>query len=200
MEPFTVLESVAVPFGRPNIDTDQIFPARFLQKPRSPSLGRYLFHDLRFHQDGSENPDFVMNHPARREARIVVAERNFACGSSRENAVWALHDHGFRAALAPSFGDIFYSNSLKNGFLPIVLDGPVIAGLIDHLETTPGATVRIDLPEQKVTLPDGGEHAFRIDDFTKHCLVNGFDELDYTLSRVDEIADFEQRYLGKDKH
>src|SRR4051812_2704658 len=112
MDPFTVLESKAAPFARANIDTDQIFPARFLQKPRGPDFGRYLFHDLRFGPDGSEDRSFVLNRPAFREARIVVAERNFACGSSRENAVWALYDYGIRAAIAPSFGDIFNSNSL----------------------------------------------------------------------------------------
>lgn len=194
MEPFTLLDAPAVPMPRPNIDTDQIFPARFLQKTRTADFGRYLFHDHRFRQDGSEVADFALNQPLFRDARIVVSERNFACGSSRENAVWTLYDYGFRAALAPSFGDIFYNNSLKNGFLPIILDAAVIAELLATLAAAPGTHVRIDLETQRVFLPSGGEHGFDIDDFTKHCLLNGIDELDYTLSRVEEIAEFERRY------
>ena len=196
MDPFTLLDAPAVPFARPNIDTDQIFPARFLQKPRGPDFGRYLFHDLRFRPDGSEDAGFILNRPPFRDAKVIVAEWNFACGSSRENAVWALYDYGFRAAVAPSFGDIFFSNSLKNGLLPIILSEGVVAKLLLDLEEDPGARVRIDLPKQTVSLPDGSEHHFEINEFTKYCLLNGFDELDYTLSRVDEIADFERRYRG----
>jgi 3-isopropylmalate/(R)-2-methylmalate dehydratase small subunit len=193
MEPFPRLEAAAVPFPRPNIDTDQIFPARFLQKPRGPDFGRYLFHDLRFRPDGSEEPDFVLNQPAFRDARIIVAERNFACGSSRENAVWALYDFGIRAALAPSFGDIFYSNSLKNGFLPIALPPEVIAAEIARLEARPGERIGVSLEEQTVVLSDGSTHRFEIGEFARHCLLNGLDELAYTLSRLDEIAAFEAR-------
>lgn len=193
MQPVSLIESAAVPFPRANIDTDQILPARFLQKPRRGDYGRFAFHDLRFRTDGTEDRDFVLNRPGFRDAHVLVANTNFACGSSRENAVWALYDYGFRAALAPSFGDIFFSNSLKNGLLPIVLPADVIARLLAHLEQHPGSTVRIDLPAQSVTLPDGTAHHFDIDEFTKYCLINGFDELDYTLSRADEIAEFERR-------
>ncbi len=124
MQAFTTLEAVAMPMTQPNIDTDQIIPARFLQKLRKDGFGQYLFHDL------AENPDFVLNHPAYREARILVAEQNFGCGSSRENAVWALYDRGFRVVIAPSFGDIFFNNCLKNGLLPVVLPPEVVADLL----------------------------------------------------------------------
>jgi 3-isopropylmalate/(R)-2-methylmalate dehydratase small subunit len=196
VQPVSLIESPAVPFPRANIDTDQILPARFLQKPRREDYGRYAFHDLRFRSDGTEDSDFVLNRPQFRDARILVANSNFACGSSRENAVWALYDYGFRAALAPSFGDIFASNSLKNGLLPIALPGEIIAALLDNLARAPGAPIRVDLPGQTVTLPDSTQHRFEIDEFTKYCLVNGFDELDYTLSRLDEIKAFERRRLN----
>ncbi len=136
MEPFVRLDAVALPIARPNVDTDQIVPARYLQKPRSDNFGDYLFRDVR------EDPAFVFNREAYRGARIVVAERNFACGSSREHAVWALYDHGFRAAIAPSFGDIFASNALKNGFLPIVLPAATVAQLLAQLDSAPGRTHR----------------------------------------------------------
>jgi 3-isopropylmalate/(R)-2-methylmalate dehydratase small subunit len=153
-----------------------------------------LFRDLRFSADGGERPEFVLNRDGFRGARIVVGERNFACGSSRENAVWALHDYGFRAAIAPSFGDIFRNNCIKNGMLPVVLPGNVVAGLLVQLQATPGAEVRIDLPSQTVTLPDGSCHDFEIDPFAKHCLLNGVDEMAFTLSQADEIVAFENRY------
>jgi 3-isopropylmalate/(R)-2-methylmalate dehydratase small subunit len=193
VQPVSLIESPAVPFPRANIDTDQILPARFLQKPRRGDYGRFAFHDLRFRADGTEDRDFILNRPQFRGAHVLVANTNFACGSSRENAVWALYDYGFRAALAPSFGDIFFSNSMKNGLLPIVLPAEVIGSLLKHLEQFPGAAVRVDLPAQTVTLPDGAGHHFEIDEFTKYCLLNGFDELDYTLSRADEITEFERR-------
>src|SRR3712207_4678170 len=154
MEPFSRLEAVAVPLPQPNIDTDQIIPARFLSRPREVDHGQFLFHDAR-RRPGSEEerPDFPLNRAEWREARIVVAGRNFACGSSRESAVWALYDHGIRAAIAPSFGDIFYNNGLKNGLLPVVLPADVVNDLVAQLEARPGATVAIDLPAQTVTAP-----------------------------------------------
>jgi 3-isopropylmalate/(R)-2-methylmalate dehydratase small subunit len=194
MEPFRRLDAVAVPIALPNVDTDQITPARFLHKPRGDNHGAYLFHDLRRRPDGTEDPDFVLNRPAWRDARILVAERNFACGSSRENAVWALHDHGFRAAIAPSFGDIFFGNCLKNGLLPVVLPGPVVAGLIEALQADPGARVQVDLEAQTVTAPDGAAHRFEIDPFSRHCLLNGIDELACTLELAPEIDAFMHRY------
>jgi 3-isopropylmalate/(R)-2-methylmalate dehydratase small subunit len=185
MECFTTIESIAMPMAQPNIDTDQIIPARFLQKLRKDGFGQYLFHDL------AENADFVLNRPAYREARILVAEQNFGCGSSRENAVWALYDRGFRVAIAPSFGDIFFNNCLKNGLLPVVLPPEVVANLLSLGE---GRKLKVDLELQTVTLPGGAVHPFDIDPFARHCLLNGIDELDYALSLMQEIAAFERSY------
>ncbi len=195
MEPFEHLEAVALPIAQPNLDTDQLLPARYLQKPRSADFGQFLFRDLRFRDDGSENPDFVLNEPPYRDARIVVAARNFACGSSREHAVWALYDYGFRAVIAPSFSDIFYSNALKNGQLPVVLPEPVVEALLDSIGAAPGASVAVDLDTQSVRGPDGTTHRFDIDPFSKRCLQAGLDELGYTLSQIDRIAAFERNYV-----
>jgi 3-isopropylmalate/(R)-2-methylmalate dehydratase small subunit len=194
MEPLNRLEAVAVPIAQPNCDTDQILPSRYLQKPRADDFGQYLFRDLRFRKDGAENSAFVLNQPAYRKAQILVGERNFACGSSREHAVWALVDYGFRVVMAPSFGDIFYASALKNGLLPIVLLPSVVAKTIGMLQSSPGARIRIDLEAQTVTTPEGLRHSFAIDPFPKHCLLHGMDELDYTLSQTDRIREFEGKY------
>jgi 3-isopropylmalate/(R)-2-methylmalate dehydratase small subunit len=194
MKPFERLHAVALPVAQPNLDTDQIIPARYLQKPRADDFGRYLFRDLRYRQDGSEDPGFLLNQPPYREARVVVAERNFACGSSREHAVWALHDYGIRAVIAPSFGDIFHSNALKNGLLPIVLPAAVVSEAIAALLARPGSAVDVDLEARTVTAPDGSVHGFAIDPFSRHCLLHGLDELDYTLGQLEHIAEFERRY------
>jgi 3-isopropylmalate/(R)-2-methylmalate dehydratase small subunit len=191
MEPFVHLDAVALPIARPNVDTDQIVPARYLQKPRSDNFGDYLFRDVR------EDPAFVFNQERYRGARIVVAERNFGCGSSREHAVWALYDHGFRAAIAPSFGDIFASNALKNGFLPIVLPAATVAQLLAYLDAHPGSRLAVDLPRQVVRDPDGAEHTFEVDAFAKHCLLEGLDEISYTLTLMPAIEAYEAR-LSKD--
>ena len=192
MKPFQPIDAVALPISRPNFDTDQIIPARYLQKPRANNFGEFLFHNLRFLKDGSENPDFVLNKTAYRQSAIVVAERNFACGSSREHAVWALYDYGFRAVIAPSFGDIFFSNALKNGLLPIVLPEQVVARLIEAIQSAPEQQIRIDLEAQTVIAPNGETHRFDVDPFAKHCLLNGIDELDYTLSQMEHIIEFEK--------
>jgi 3-isopropylmalate/(R)-2-methylmalate dehydratase small subunit len=194
MERLEHIEAVAAPIPIINCDTDQIIPAQYLQKLRSDDFGAYLFQGARFRADGSDNPDFVLNRPAFRGARIVVANRNFGCGSSREHAVWALYDYGIRAVIAPSFGDIFFLNSLKNGLLPIVLPQEVVNGLLAYLEAHPGATVAVDLPTQQVTLPDGSTHEFEVDAFAKNCLLNGLDELGYTLEHMAEIETFEREY------
>jgi 3-isopropylmalate/(R)-2-methylmalate dehydratase small subunit len=194
MEVFRRLDAAAMPIDRPNVDTDQITPARFLHKPRSDNHGNYLFHDVRRRADGTPDPAFSLNQEAFAGARIIVADRNFACGSSRENAVWALHDHGFRAAIAPSFGDIFFSNSLKNGLLPVVLPQPVVTGLLATLQEQPGAHVQVDLEEQTVTTPDGAVHRFEVDPFSRHCLLNGIDELAYTQELAPQIDAFMNRY------
>jgi len=194
MEPLRHLDGIALPIARANVDTDQITPARFLHKPRGDDHGQYLFHDSRRQADGSLDPDFPLNRAEYAGARIIVADHNFACGSSRENAVWALFDHGFRAAIAPSFGDIFASNCLKNGVLPVRLPAAVVAGLLQALQETPGARVQVDLERQTVTLPDGAVHGFEIDPFSRHCLLNGIDELDYTRELAPEIDAFINRY------
>lgn len=194
MEAFQRVDAVALPVPRSNVDTDQIVPARYLQKPRTDDFGAYLFRDLRFAKDGSENPDFILNQPSYRPARIVVAQRNFGCGSSREHAVWALYDYGVRAVIAPSFGDIFFSNSLKNGLLPIVLPDETVAALLRAVQDSPGTHIVVDLVTQTVTAPDGGTHAFNIDAFSRQCLLEGMDELDYTLTLGDRIAAFERQH------
>jgi 3-isopropylmalate/(R)-2-methylmalate dehydratase small subunit len=193
LKPFERLDAVAVPIAQPNLDTDQILPARYLQKPRADDFGAYLFRDLRFRKDGSEQPEFVLNQAAYRSGRIIVAERNFGCGSSREHAVWALYDYGVRAVVAPSFGDIFFSNALKNGLLPIALPETVVADMLADLQARPGSRIAVDLAAQVLTGPGNASHAFDIDPFSKHCLLNGLDELDYTLSLADRIAEFEGR-------
>ncbi len=194
MKPFERLHAVALPIAQPNLDTDQILPARYLQKPRADDFGRYLFRDLRYRKDGSEEPGFLLNRPAYCQARIVVGERNFGCGSSREHAVWALYDYGIRAVIAPSFGDIFHSNALKNGLLPVVLPTAIVDEAIAALLAKPGSLMEVDLEAQIVTSPDGATHAFDIDPYSKHCLLQGLDELDYTLSQLEHVAAFERRY------
>jgi 3-isopropylmalate/(R)-2-methylmalate dehydratase small subunit len=192
MESLTYLDAVAAPIVAINCDTDQILPARFLQKPRSDDFSKFLFRSLRFGPDGTEQPDFVLNRAAYRDSRIVVANHNFGCGSSREHAVWALYDYGIRAAIAPSFGDIFFINCLKNGLLPIVLPEAVVLPLLDTLSASPGSRIAVDLPAQTVTLPDGAVHAFDMEPFAKECLLRGIDEIDYTLSHQDRIDAFER--------
>ena len=194
MEAFRELDAVAVPLPQPNIDTDRIIPARFLSRPREVDHGQFLFHDARLAPDGTPDPDFPLNRPEWQSARIVVAGRNFACGSSRESAVWALFDAGFRCAIAPSFGDIFRSNGTKNGLLPVVLPAEVVEDIIAQLEAAPGAHVAVDLPLQTVTAPDGTVHPFEIDPFAKHCLLQGLDDFGLTATYEDEIAAFERRY------
>ena len=207
MEPFKSLRAVALPIAQPNFDTDQILPARFLQKPRALNFGEFLFRDLRYRSDGSENPDFVLNEPAYRPARIVLGETNFGCGSSREHAVWALYDYGIRAVIAPSMGDIFMSNAAKNGLLTIVLPAPAVARMIEATLATPGLQIAVDLEAQTVSidgsisgpipgLAEGIPHRFEIDAYRKKCLLSGLDELGYTLTQLDKIESFESSYTG----
>lgn len=193
MEAFSSFEAVAMPFVGVNVDTDQILPARFLSKPRRGGFAQYLFYDLRFGEDGVENGSFILNRPRYRGSRILVGEENFACGSSRENAVWAIQDYGFRVVIAASFGDIFYSNSLKNGLLPIVLPAAVVASIMRAISAEEEIRIKVDLGPQTVATPDGGVSHFEIDAFSKHCLLNGVDELDYTLALMPQIDAFERR-------
>jgi 3-isopropylmalate/(R)-2-methylmalate dehydratase small subunit len=187
MEPFHRLEAIALPIARANVDTDQIVPARYLKKPRSDDFGAYLFHDVR------AQADIPLERGAYRGAKIIVAGANFACGSSREHAVWALYDGGFRAAIAPSFGDIFAGNALKNGFLPIVLPADAVNEMLRALQATPGTRVSVDLEAQTVAGP-GGTHRFDIAPFARRCLLDGVDELGFTLGQLDQVAAFERQY------
>jgi 3-isopropylmalate/(R)-2-methylmalate dehydratase small subunit len=200
MEAFTRLDAVAVPLDRANVDTDQIVPALYLQKPRSDNFGDYLFHDVRHDANGARRPDFVLNDRAYAQARILVAGANFGCGSSREHAVWALHDGGFRAVIAPSFGDIFHTNALKNGLLPVCLPAPVVQRLLGELQAAPGAHMQVDLLTQTVTGPSGDAEPFAIDPFPRHCLLEGLDEIDYTLTQHAAIDAFEQARAREAAH
>ena len=193
MERFERLDAVAAPIAATNVNTDQIIPARFLRKPRSGGLAPYLFHDLRFDDQGRERPDFVLNRPQYREAKIIVANRNFACGSSREYAVLALLHFGIRAVIAPSFGDIFFNNCFENGMLPVVMNEAACGALRTTLEAKPGVHVIVDLGAELVTDPDQMTHAFTVDPFRKHCLREGINELDFTLGYREKIATFEAR-------
>ena len=192
MDALRLLDDIAAPLGRVNVDTDQIVPALYLQKPRSAPFGSYLFRDVRHDASGARRPEFLLNDPVYAQARILVAGRNFGCGSSREHAVWALYDGGYRAVIAPSFGDIFFSNALKNGLLPVRLPEGQVEGLLAALRAEPGAHVRIDVAAQTVRGPDGGEHAFELEPFARHCLLEGLDELDYTLSQLSHIDAYER--------
>ena len=188
MMPFTHLTAVAVPLDIVNVDTDRIVPARFLRQPRSAGYENYLFRDLR-----DADPDFVLDRPAYRGAQVLVAAENFGCGSSREGAVWALAGAGLRAWIAPSFGDIFFENSFKNGVLAIVLPIERVATLRDQLAKQPGAKVDIDLPSQTLTFPDGSTEHFEVDPFRKECLLAGVDEIDLTLRYEAAIAAYEAK-------
>lgn len=192
MQAFTQLDAVAAPLARINVDTDQIVPALYLQKPRAADFGAFLFRDVRHDAQGARRADFPLNDPAYAQARILVAGRNFGCGSSREHAVWALVDGGFRAVIAPSFGDIFFSNALKNGLLPVRLPEPRVEALLALLQREAGAHLRIDLAAQRVHASDGGCDAFEIDPFARQCLLEGLDELDYTLGQTARIEAFER--------
>ena len=193
MEPFTRLTAVAAAMDLPNIDTDRVIPARFLRKPREAGFGPLLFHDVRFDADGAPKPDFVLNHPGYRDAKILVTAENFGCGSSREMAVWALMDYGIRVVIGPSFGDIFFENCFKNGALAVVLPADVAAGLRRALAERPGATLTVDLESQTITGPGGEAIRFEIDAFRKQGLLTGQDEVEMTLARLPAIEAFEAR-------
>ena len=193
MEKFTSLTATACPIDIVNLNTDALLPARFLKLPRAAGLGKFLLLDLRCDAQGAERGDFPLNRPAWRDARILVARRNFGCGSSREAAVYALLDHGIRCVIAPSFADIFYNNCFKNGILPVILPQESIDKLLDDAERGANAIVSIDLEKQEIRGPDGGCVAFEIDSFRKQCLLNGWDDIGLTLKNENKISDFEAR-------
>lgn len=193
MEKFTVLEGVAAPMRTVNIDTDMIIPKNYLKTIKRTGLGKGLFAELRYNEDGSENPDFVLNQTAYRKASIIVAGDNFGCGSSREHAPWALLDFGVRCVISTSFADIFYNNSFKNGILPIVVSPEDLEKLFDDAERGANATLTIDLEHQVIRGPDGGTLPFEIDPFRKHCLLNGLDDIGLTLEKQAKIDAYEQK-------
>src|SRR5689334_1795650 len=193
MQKFTELTGVAAPLPMINVDTDMIIPKDYLKTIERTGLGKGLFAELRFNDDGSENKDFVLNKPAYRKAQILVAGDNFGCGSSREHAPWALLDFGIRCIISTSFADIFYNNCFKNGILPIRVSKEDLAKLMDDAERGANATISVDLAKQEIRGPDGGMVKFEIDAFRKHCLLNGLDDIGLTLEKRDRIARFEEQ-------
>ena len=197
MQAFTTFTSHAVPFEQSNIDTDQIIPARFLKFSRKDGYGQYLFHDLRFDAAETERPEFLLNRPEYRGAGIVIGGSNFACGSSREGAVYALFDYGVRAVIAPSFGDIFHANCFKNGLLPVRLPEDQVTRLRAAVKQRPGAPMTIDLETCTVTGPDGTRFPFTVDPFWREALLRGLDEIGLTMSYREQIEAFETGYHGE---
>ncbi len=206
MKPFTVHHGIVAPLDRANVDTDAIIPKQFLKSIRRTGFGANLFDEWRYLDPGHPgqdpasrrpNPDFVLNQPRYAGASVLLARRNFGCGSSREHAPWALEQYGFRALIAPSFADIFFNNSFKNGLLPIVLPEAQVQRLFDAVAAFPGYALTIDLPRQVVVQPDGTELGFEIEPFRKQCLVNGWDDIGLTLRHADAIRAFEAERLAR---
>ena len=205
MQKFTIHQGLVVPLDRENVDTDAIIPKQFLKSIRRTGFGPNLFDEWRYLDKGEPgkpesarqpNPDFVLNQPRYKGASVLLTRRNFGCGSSREHAPWALEQYGFRAILAPSFADIFFNNCFKNGMLPIPLSEAEISQLFDEVNVTPGYTLTIDLPRQRVVTPQGREIPFDVQPFRKECLLNGWDDIGLTLRHKEKIAEFEARRLA----
>ena len=193
MQKFETLTGVAAPLNIVNIDTDMIIPKQFLKTIKRTGLGKSLFFEMRYTQDGQEIGDFVLNKPAYRKAEILVAGDNFGCGSSREHAPWALLDFGIRCVISTSFADIFYNNCFKNGILPIKVSPDDLKKLMDDAERGANATLSIDLPNQEIRGPDGGTIKFDLDPFRKHCLLNGLDDIGLSLEKSASIDAFEKK-------
>jgi 3-isopropylmalate/(R)-2-methylmalate dehydratase small subunit len=202
MKEFTVHSGLAAPMDRANVDTDMIIPKQFLKSIKRSGFGPNLFDELRYLDEGQPdadnsqrplNPDFVLNQPRYQGASVLLARENFGCGSSREHAPWALDDFGFRAVIAPSFADIFYNNCFKNGLLPIVLNETAVDRLFQQCEANEGYQLTIDLHQQTVTTPDGEVLGFEVDEFRRHCLLNGLDDIGLTLQDADAIRHYEQQ-------
>jgi 3-isopropylmalate/(R)-2-methylmalate dehydratase small subunit len=195
MEPFTIHTGIAAPLDRANVDTDAIIPKQFLRKIERTGFGQHLFHEWRYsdYEGTRENPEFVLNRPPYREASILLTRDNFGCGSSREHAPWALNDFGFKVVVAPSIADIFYNNCIKNGMLPIVIDGSRVDELFDQVRAQSGLRLTADLEKQRLIRPDGQQYAFEIGEFAKHCLINGLDQIGWTLQFEDKITAFENQ-------
>jgi 3-isopropylmalate/(R)-2-methylmalate dehydratase small subunit len=193
MDKFTTLTGVAAPLEMINVDTDMIIPARYLKTLVRSGLGKSLLEPLRYDEKGNERPDFVLNKPAYRNAKILVAGDNFGCGSSREHAPWALQDFGIRCVISTSFADIFFNNCFQNGILPIKVKPDELEKLMDDAKRGANATMTIDLEKQEIKGPDGGTIKFEIDPFRKHCLVNGLDDIGITLQKDKSIKSFEDK-------
>ena len=193
MDKFTTLTGVAAPLAMINVDTDMIIPKQFLKTIKRTGLGKNLFDEMRYKDDGSENPDFVLNKPAYRKAQILVAGDNFGCGSSREHAPWALLDFGIRCVISTSFADIFYNNCFKNGILPIKVSPEDLDKLMDDAERGANAVLTVDLEAEEIRGPDGGTIAFEIDPFRRQCLLEGLDDIGLTLKKETGIASFEAK-------
>ena len=193
MDKFTKLRGVAAPLNMINIDTDKLIPKQFLKTIKRTGLGKHLFNEMRFNEDGSEKQDFVLNKSAYREASIIVAGDNFGCGSSREHAPWALLDFGIKCVISTSFADIFYNNCFKNGILPIVVNKQQLDQLIDDAENGANAVLDVDLEAQEIMRPSGEKVTFEIDEFRKHCLINGLDDIGLTMEKDENIDNFEKR-------
>jgi 3-isopropylmalate/(R)-2-methylmalate dehydratase small subunit len=196
MQPFTTLTGVAAPLDMINVDTDMIIPKDYLKTVKRTGLASGLFAELRYNDDGSDNPDFVLNKPAYKGATILVAGDNFGCGSSREHAPWALLDHGIRCVISTSFADIFYNNCFKNGILPVTVSQADLDKLMDDASRGANATLTVDLETQEIRGPDGGVIKFDVDGFKKHCLLNGLDDIGLTLEKSAKIAAYEQRAMA----
>ena len=206
MQAFTRHQGLVVPLDRPNVDTDQIIPKQFLKSIRRTGFGVNLFDEWRYLDRGEPgqdpaarvpNPDFVLNQARYRGASVLLARRNFGCGSSREHAPWAIAEYGLRTIIAPSFADIFHSNCFKNGIVPVVLPESVVDGLFEAVAQQPGYALVVDLVEQVVRAPDGAAWTFEVDAFRRECLLNGWDDISLTLRHADEIRDFEARRLAR---
>ena len=193
MDKFTKLRGVAAPLNMINIDTDKLIPKQFLKTIKRTGLGKHLFNEMRFNEDGSEKQDFVLNKSAYREASIIVAGDNFGCGSSREHAPWALLDFGIKCVISTSFADIFYNNCFKNGILPIVVNKQQLDQLMDDAENGANAVLDVDLEAQEIIRPSGEIVTFEIDEFRKHCLINGLDDIGLTMEKEENIDNFEKR-------
>ena len=193
MEKFNKLEGVAAPLRVLNVDTDMIIPKQYLKTLKRTGLGKGLFSEMRYQDDGSDNPDFVLNKPAYKNAKIIVAEDNFGCGSSREHAPWALMDYGIRCVISTQFGDIFYNNCFKNGLLPIKVSPEDLEKLFEDADRGANATLSIDLEKQEIRGPDGGVVKFDIDPARKHIMLNGLDDIGQTQLKKDKIASFEEK-------
>jgi 3-isopropylmalate/(R)-2-methylmalate dehydratase small subunit len=193
MDRFTTLTGIAAPMPLVNIDTDMIIPKQFLKTIQRSGLGKNLFDEMRYTQDGAEIPDFVLNQPAYRAAQILIAGDNFGCGSSREHAPWALLDFGIRCVISTSFADIFFNNCFKNGILPVVLPQAAVDHLMDDARKGENARITVDLDSQTVTAADGKTFAFEVDAFKKHCLMNGLDDIGLTLEKAASIDAYEAK-------